>query len=177
MSADPGSTPNLSNSSNLMAALAMMSPLVQPSPVERLRACMAAGGSIQIGSSARDPGRSSSVRSISKPSAPSMVSEVMSGRWFTPATTGSMRSKPTSKRRLRTKVIPTSSLQSPTARTEVSLVTPRQRAVSGFETFTSHASGATRSTAWAISTTTGTLRSDRMIPPGPTLSPTGWRTP
>ncbi len=42
---------------------------------------------------------------------------------------------------------------------------------------TSHASGATASMSRAMSTNTGMLRSARMMPPGPTLSPIGWRMP
>ena len=44
-------------------------------------------------------------------------------------------------------------------------------------TLTSQASGATASTSRAMSSRTGTLRSARRIPPGPTLSPIGWRMP
>ena len=74
-------------------------------------------------------------------------------------------------------VAPTHSLQSPTVFTAVSRVTDRHNAVSGLVTLTNHASGATASTSRAMSSSTGTLRSARRMPPGPTLSPMGWRMP
>jgi len=52
-------------------------------------------------------------------------------------------------------------------------VTARHSAVNGLVTFTNHASGATRSTSRAMSSSTGTLRNERSTPPGPTLSPMG----
>ena len=60
---------------------------------------------------------------------------------------------------------------------DVSRVTDRHSAESGFVTFRSVASGARRSIARAMPSSTGTLRSARDTPPGPTLSPTGWRMP
>ena len=84
---------------------------------------------------------------------------------------------PQSSSRLSVHVQPTHSLQSPTVFTLVSRVTERHSAVSGFVTLTSHASGATASTSRAMSSSTGMLRSARMMPPGPTLSPIGWRMP
>jgi hypothetical protein len=59
----------------------------------------------------------------------------------------------------------------------VSLVTARVSAVRGLLTLISSASGQHRSMALATSRMTGTLRSARETPPGPTLSPTVWRTP
>ena len=61
---------------------------------------------------------------------------------------------------------PTSSLQSPTVLTAVSLVTARQSAVSGLLTLTSSASGAYRATAARDVEHTGILRKDRNIPSG-----------
>jgi len=43
--------------------------------------------------------------------------------------------------------------------------------------FSIHASGHTSSMSRAMPTSTGTLRSARTIPPGPTVSPTDWRMP
>ena len=74
-------------------------------------------------------------------------------------------------------VRPTSSLHNPTVDTVVSRVTARQSAVRGLLTFTSRASGQRRSMVRAMPTVTGTLRSAREMPPGPTLSPTGWGRP
>ena len=61
--------------------------------------------------------------------------------------------------------------------TLVSRVTDRHSAVSGLVTFRKHASGAIASTSRAMSSSTGTLRSAADHPPGPTLSPMGWRMP
>ena len=74
-------------------------------------------------------------------------------------------------------VSPTSSLHSPTVVMFVSRVTARHRAVNGFETLSRRASGQLRSMARAMPTVTGMLRSARAMPPGPTLSPTGWGRP
>ncbi len=84
---------------------------------------------------------------------------------------------PQSSARLRLNVAPTHSLHSPTVFTPVSRVTERQSAVSGLVTLTNHASGATASTSRAMSSSTGMLRNARSTPPGPTLSPMGWRIP
>ena len=84
---------------------------------------------------------------------------------------------PTSNSRLIAHVRPTSSLHSPTVVMFVSRVTARHRAVNGFETLHKRASGQLRSMARAMPTVTGILRSARAMPPGPTLSPTGWGRP
>ena len=80
---------------------------------------------------------------------------------------------PHSKIRLMANWKPTNSLHKPTAVTDVSLVMARHNAESGLDTLRSRASGACCSVARAMSTMTGMLRRARMIPPGPTLSPTG----
>ncbi len=59
----------------------------------------------------------------------------------------------------------------------VSRVTARVNAVSGFVTFSSQASGQHRSISRAMPTSTGTLRSAREMPAGPTVSPMGNGTP
>ena len=82
-----------------------------------------------------------------------------------------------SKTRLSQNWSPTSSLQSPTVRTEVSEETARHSAVRGLLTFSRVASGAQRSTSVAMRRTTGMLRSERAMPPGPTESPTGCQIP
>ena len=122
-------------------------------------------------------GSSISARSFANASSPLTRSSIASGKWFTPASTGSRSCIPQSSARLRLNVAPTHSLHSPTVFTAVSRVTDRHSAVSGFVTLTNHASGATASTSRAMSSSTGTLRNARRIPPGPTLSPIGWRMP
>ncbi len=114
---------------------------------------------------------------MANPSEPPMVMDVTSGQWLTPPTTGSTSCMPTSKSKLIAHVRPTSSLHSPTVVMLVSRVTARQRAVNGFDTLSSRASGQLRSMARAIPSVTGMLRSARATPPGPTLSPTGWGSP
>jgi hypothetical protein len=114
---------------------------------------------------------------MANPSRSPMRSDVTRGRWLTPATTGSTDAKSVSKRRLRTNLSPTISAQRPTAWIEVSRVTARVRAVRGLLTLMRSASGQHRSMARATSMITGTLRRALEIPPGPTLSPTVWRTP
>ena len=82
-----------------------------------------------------------------------------------------------SKSRLIENLRPTNSLHRPTTRIPDARPAARHNAVSGLLTLTSNASGQWRSIARATSLTTGTLRKARAIPPGPTLSPTGWRMP
>ncbi len=69
---------------------------------------------------------------------------------------------------------PCSSWQSPTAFTFVVLVTARVSTVIGLVRFSIQASGQARSIVRAISSRTGTFRSARDSPPGPTVSPTDW---
>ena len=71
----------------------------------------------------------------------------------------------------------TTSWQRPTALIDVSLLMARVRHVIGFVRFSSHASGHSSSMSRAMSSSTGMLRSDRLMPPGPHVSPTDWRTP
>ncbi len=54
----------------------------------------------------------------------------------------------------------------------VSCVIERQSVVMGFVMFSIHASGHSSSMSRAMPTSTGMLRRARMIPPGPTESPT-----
>jgi SLT domain-containing protein len=56
-------------------------------------------------------------------------------------------------------------------------LTARHSAVSGLLTFNNVASGAYRSTSAAMRITTGMLRREREMPPGPTESPTGCQIP
>ena len=58
-----------------------------------------------------------------------------------------------------------------------SRVTARQIVVIGFVRLSSHASGQSSSMSRAMSRKTGMLRSARMMPPGPTVSPTDCRIP
>ena len=59
----------------------------------------------------------------------------------------------------------------------VSRVRARQIVVMGLVRLRTQASGQSSSTSRAMSRNTGMLRSARMTPPGPTVSPTDWRTP
>ena len=114
---------------------------------------------------------------MSNPSAPPICSWVTSGRWLTPADTGSISCIGASKSRLNENFRPTSSLHRPTTR----MFDSRARAAAQRGQWIAHVDhqglGALRSMARATSVTTGTLRSARVIPPGPTLSPTGCRMP
>ncbi len=176
-SPDPGNTPNRRRISNRTRLFSRTSSFDQNSDGDVLIQCMSGSGSIQMDSVAARSGSSMSSRSWAKPSSPFTRSSVASGKWFTPARTGSSSCIPQPSARLRLKVAPTHSLHSPTVFTDVSRVTDRTSAVSGLVTLMNHASGATFSTLRAMSTMTGMLRSARMTPPGPTLSPMGWRMP
>ncbi len=72
--------------------------------------------------------------------------------------------------------LPTS-WQSPTALIPVSRHTARVRAVIGFVMLKSQASGQWSSMAAPMPTSTGMLRSARLMPPGPTVSPTACLIP
>ncbi len=60
----------------------------------------------------------------------------------------------------------------PTARTDVCLHTARVRQVMGLVMLSNQASGQTFPMSSATPTRTGMFRSERLIPPGPTVSPT-----
>ena len=64
------------------------------------------------------------------------------------------------------------SWQRPTVAIEVSRVTARHSTVIGLVMLRSHASGHCSSMSRAMPRSTGTLRSARITPPGPTVSPT-----
>ena len=100
-------------------------------------------------------GSSISARSCANPSSPFTRSATASGKWLTPASTGSRSAMPQPRARLRLNVAPTHSLHSPTVFTAVSRVTDRHSAVSGLVTLTNQASGATASTSRAMSSSTG----------------------
>ena len=72
--------------------------------------------------------------------------------------------------------LPTS-WHSPTVLMEVSRHTERVRQVIGFVMLKSQASGHRSSIALPMPTSTGMLRRARLIPPGPTVSPTVWVMP
>ena len=72
--------------------------------------------------------------------------------------------------------LPTS-WHSPTALTGVCRQTARVRQVIGLVMLSSQASGQTFPMSSATPTSTGMLRRDRLMPPGPTVSPTDWRMP
>ncbi len=65
----------------------------------------------------------------------------------------------------------------PTVFSGVSRVSARQIVVMGFVRLSTQASGHASSTSVAMSRNTGMLRRARSTPPGPTVSPTDWRTP
>ena len=111
----------------------------------------------------------------SRPSPRSMA--VTTGTWFTPVTERSIAFQfaPASSVSTPRKFV--TSWHRPTVRIAVVLVTDRQSAVMGFVRFSSHASGQTSSMSRAMPTSTGTLRNARLMPPGPIVSPPGWRIP
>ena len=96
----------------------------------------------------------------------------MIGRWFTPTTSKSKLRKSTSRICDSVNCAPVTSWHSPTVFTDVSRVTARHSVVIGFVMLSIHASGQISSMSRAMPTSTGMLRSARMIPPGPTVSPT-----
>ena len=66
------------------------------------------------------------------------------------------------------------SWQSPTTLMRVARATARVKVVMGLVRLMSQASGHTASMVRAISSIGGMLRSARLSPPGPTVSPTVW---
>ena len=108
---------------------------------------------------------------------PSTSSEVSTGKWLIPVTEAETASsgRPTAMARSMQK-LPTS-WQSPTVLIPVSRHTARVRAVIGFVMLKSHASGQRSSMALPMPTSTGMFLSARLMPPGPTVSPTVWVMP
>ena len=102
---------------------------------------------------------------------------VTTGKWFTPVTSRSRSAKRVSRSCESANRVPVTSWQRPTVLMSVSRVTARQSVVIGLVRLQSQASGHTSAMSRAMPTSTGMLRSARVTPPGPTLSPTGWRKP
>ncbi len=125
----------------------------------------------------RPPTSSTSLRNRSNPSVPSTSSEVSTGKWLIPVTEAETASsgRPMAMARSMQK-LPTS-WQSPTVLIPVSRHTARVRAVIGFVMLKSHASGQRSSMALPMPTSTGMFLSARLMPPGPTVSPTVWVMP
>ena len=73
--------------------------------------------------------------------------------------------------------MPWTEWQSPTERTVVARATAQHTIAIGFTYCSSTASGQTSSISRQMSTSTGIVRSPRMIPPIPTVSPIVWRKP
>jgi hypothetical protein len=96
---------------------------------------------------------------------------------LTPATVGVIAKKGTSRRRLSVNCMIVTSWHKPTVVIGDARVTARQIVVIGFVRFSSHASGQSSSMSRAMPRKTGMLLSARVMPPGPTLSPTDCRIP
>ncbi len=130
------------------------------------------------GTNASSPPASDTIpERTAKPSSPSTRSSVTTGRWLTPATVASTASAGRPSAMARSIVQFPTSWQRPTALSGVSRHTARVRQVIGLVMLSSQASGQTSTMSFATPTSTGTFRSERLIPPGPTVSPTDWRMP
>ena len=101
----------------------------------------------------------------------------MTGKWLTPITVGEMAVWGFPKAMARSMQKWPTSWHRPTVLIPVSRHTDRVRAVIGLVMFSIQASAQHSSMSRPIPTRTGMLRSDRLIPPGPTLSPTDCRIP
>ena len=137
-----------------------------------------ASGRPSYGASESSPPTSStSLRRTSNPSSPSTSSDVSTGKWLTPVTDAATASpgRPSAMARSMQK-LPTS-WQSPTVLMLVSRLTARVRVVIGLVMLKSQASGQHSSMALPTPTRTGMLRRARLMPPGPTESPTVWVMP
>ncbi len=111
------------------------------------------------------------------PSSPSTSRAVTTGKWLTPATVGRTDSCGLPRAMARSMVQFPTSWHRPAALTAVCRQMARVRQVIGLVMLSIQASGQTCSMSSATPTSTGTLRRDRLMPPGPTLSPTDWRMP
>ena len=172
-----GSTPNRSSSSSFTRLAASRSPFVHTWPSETFSCPRPSGNAIASGSPARSSACSTTSARSASPSLPSTSSSVTSGRWLTPATVGAIAKKGTSRSRLIVNCMIVTSWQRPTVVIGDSRVTARQMVVMGFVRLRSHASGQTASMSRTMSRKTGMLRSARLMPPGPTVSPTDCRMP
>ncbi len=125
----------------------------------------------------RPPTSSTSLRSTSNPSAPSTSSAVSTGKWLMPVTEHVTASNGLPQAMARSMQKFPTSWHSPTVLISVSRHTARVRQVIGLVMLNIHASGQCSSIALPMPTRTGTLRNDRLTPPGPTVSPTVWVMP
>ncbi len=106
-----------------------------------------------------------------------MSNVVITGRWFTPVISRFSERKSASSSSESVKRVIVSSWQRPIVLIGVSRVTARHSVVIGFVRFSSHASGQISWMSRARPTSTGMFRNARLMPPGPTESPTLCRIP